>query len=97
MTILDSFHGAAYYGMDEMHLWGANIGKHLWTTFITDDSPRIFSVSNPFFLPNEYRQLLGNAAKRIQSMNPIDSHTGDFLGNYRVENNVVNFILTING
>jgi hypothetical protein len=81
--------------MDEMHLWGANIGKYLWTTLITDDSPRKFDISNPLFLPNEYRQLLGHASKCVQSMNPINSHTGDFLGNFRFEINIVNSILNV--
>jgi hypothetical protein len=77
-ALLKSFHGCSFFGLDEMHLWGMNIAKHIWS-MMKDDSQR-FGYYNPLFLRNAYREEIGRAMVQIQRMLPNGAIDGQFIG-----------------
>jgi hypothetical protein len=78
--LLESFHGFSFYGLDEMHLWGSNIGKQLWK-MITDNSQK-YGYKNPLFLHNQYRVTFGRYMEIAKTNNPVEATTGEFKGMY---------------
>ena len=79
LTLLDSFHGFAFYGFEEIHIWGANIGKHLW--LMIDDNAQKFGINNPLFLRTKYKLLLGQYMELAKTRNPVNATSGQFKGN----------------
>ncbi|KAG2190279.1 hypothetical protein INT46_003990 [Mucor plumbeus] len=71
LTLLDSFHGFTFYGFEEMHIWGANTGKHLW--LMIDDNSQKFGINNPLFLRTKYKLLLGQYMELAKTRNPVDA------------------------
>ena len=79
MTLLDSFHGFTFYGFEEMHIWGANTGKHLW--LMIDDNSQKFGINNPLFLRTKYKLLLGQYMELAKTRNPVNATSGQFKDN----------------
>ncbi|KAI8994858.1 hypothetical protein BDB01DRAFT_214359 [Pilobolus umbonatus] len=75
-SLLHSFHGATFWGVDEMHLWGQNIGKKLWA-MATDGTK--YGKNNPFFLGHSYREKLGLAIYCTKEANPGGNTHSDFV------------------
>ncbi|KAL9536957.1 hypothetical protein MBANPS3_012217 [Mucor bainieri] len=75
LTLLDSFArtGASFWGLDEMHLWGANLGKNLWA-MICDNKPGNLL----YYLPIKLRDALGAAMKNLKNVNHNGATTGEF-------------------
>ncbi|KAF1801234.1 hypothetical protein FB192DRAFT_1258844, partial [Mucor lusitanicus] len=57
-TVLSSFHGAFFFPIDEMHMWGQGIGKQLWA-IATDDSAK-YGITDPLWLDTNSRKSLGD-------------------------------------
>lgn len=51
-VLLKRFHGAYYWGLDEMYLWGANLGPKLWS-IIKDNNQKLLNVENPLFFKSK--------------------------------------------
>lgn len=77
LTLLDGFHGAEFWGLDEMHLWGQNIGRQLWA-LATDDSQK-YGIQNPFFLRKRYRELVSSISLRAKEFVPRGCTDGDLV------------------
>lgn len=79
LTLFKSFNGFSSYSLDEMHLWGSNVSKHLWS--MVDDNSTKFGINNPLFLKTKYKELLGKYMERSRSKNPTNATTGKLKGN----------------
>jgi hypothetical protein len=77
--VLDSFRGHAFFGLDEMHLWGLNISKSLWNTATDSNS----SNDNPLFIRADYRRKIGSAMKAAMGFTHRNALDGQFLGNIK--------------
>lgn len=72
LILLKSFDNAASLGLDEMHLWGMNIGKQL-LNIISDDT-QVFGSNNPLYLRHSYRIEMEKALERVKTLE------GDVIG-----------------
>ena len=61
-----------------MHIWSANIRKHLW--WMIDDNAQKYSISNPLFL-RRYKLLLGQYMELAKTQNPVNATSGQYKGN----------------
>lgn len=78
-ALLKSFHGPFFWGLDEMHLFGANAGSKVWS-IITDDGQKYQDASNPLFLRPKYREFVAEKMKIAQkNKHPLSTH-GNFAG-----------------
>ncbi|KAL0081971.1 hypothetical protein J3Q64DRAFT_1837308 [Phycomyces blakesleeanus] len=76
--ILSSFTGTCFFGLNELHLWGQNISKHLWA-IVTDNRQKKSDISNPLFLRKPYRVTLGKKLLLAQALSNHHSKDGSFL------------------
>ncbi|KAG2215776.1 hypothetical protein INT45_012494 [Circinella minor] len=71
---LDSFHGASFFGLDEMHLIGTNVSKHIWEMV----SGSFKNTTTMFELSNAARQVIGSSVETSTSTIPSSIFEGDF-------------------
>ncbi|KAG2214747.1 hypothetical protein INT45_002986 [Circinella minor] len=71
---LDSFHGASFFGLDEMHLIGTNVSKHIWEMV----SGSFQHTTMMFELSNAARQVIGSSIETSTSTIPSSIFEGDF-------------------
>ncbi|KAI9310769.1 hypothetical protein BX666DRAFT_1152675 [Dichotomocladium elegans] len=60
LSMLESFSGAFFWGLDEMHLLGSNVGPHLWTMLTNPVS------ESPFLLSNAQKTLVSTSLRRTK-------------------------------
>ncbi|KAI7848621.1 hypothetical protein BDC45DRAFT_574641 [Circinella umbellata] len=71
---LESFHGASFFGLDEMHLIGTNVSKRIWEMV----SGSLKNTTTMFELSNAARQVIGSSVKTSTSTIPSFIFEGDF-------------------
>lgn len=81
LALLKSFHDSFFWGLDEMHFWGANVGGKLWS-IMTDDGKKYQGTSNILFLRSKYRELIAVKMMLAQQNKHSCSSNGAFLGIY---------------
>ncbi|KAG2215611.1 hypothetical protein INT45_013097 [Circinella minor] len=81
---LESFHGASFFGLDEMHLIGANVSKRIWKMI----SGSFKNSTTSFELGTTKRQIIGSSVE--SSANTILSSVfeGDFRNYYTKPGNM---------
>ncbi|KAI9243657.1 hypothetical protein BDA99DRAFT_448935 [Phascolomyces articulosus] len=75
---LKSFHGYSFFGLDELHLIGANVTKKLWQ-MISRDFDTV--VNTTIQLPNRACSAIGNAIVASSATLPSGVFEGSFRGN----------------
>ncbi|KAG2217936.1 hypothetical protein INT45_004063 [Circinella minor] len=71
---LKSFHGASFFGLDEMHLIGTNVSKRIWEMV----SGSFKNTTTMFELSNAARQIIGSSVEKSTSTIPSSIFEGDF-------------------
>ncbi|KAG2216518.1 hypothetical protein INT45_002652 [Circinella minor] len=71
---LESFHGASFFGLDEMHLIGANVSKCVWKMI----SGSFKNSTTSFELGTSKRQIIGSSVESSANTIPSSIFKGDF-------------------
>ena len=71
---MESFHGASFFGLDEMHLIGTNVSKRIWEMV----SGSFKNTTTMFELSNAARQIIGNSVETSTNTIPSSIFEGDF-------------------
>lgn len=74
------FHGAYFWGLDETHFWGANLGPKIWSV-IRDNNQKLLDINNPLFLRTKYSELISQTMQDYQRNVHPCSIDGAFQGN----------------
>ncbi|KAG2210805.1 hypothetical protein INT45_007730 [Circinella minor] len=64
---LNAFHGFSYVGLDALHLFGSNVGKHIWEMIVSSYS----NADIPFRLPQKRREYV-DVHKKLANMRSVD-------------------------
>ncbi|KAG2219222.1 hypothetical protein INT45_004582 [Circinella minor] len=75
---LESFHGASFFGLDEMHLIGANVSKRIWEMI----SGSFKNSTTSFELGTSKRQIIGSSVESSVNTIPSSIFEGDFRNYY---------------
>ena len=71
---MESFHGTSFFGLDEMHLIGANVSKRIWEMV----SGSFKNSTTIFELGTTKRQIIGSSVEISANMIPSSIFEGDF-------------------
>ncbi|GAN08161.1 hypothetical protein MAM1_0191d07668 [Mucor ambiguus] len=74
LILYDTF----FMGLDEMHIWGANLGPKIWNV-ISEGENLALSSENPLFLKKRYRELISKAALKCQKSMHSGAMNGAFI------------------
>ena len=72
---LETFHGYSFFPIDELHLWGSNVGKKLWQ-ILSGDFTNV--TTNTLLLPPRRRKAIGEAIAQSSATIPSGIFEGDF-------------------
>ncbi|KAL9536551.1 hypothetical protein MBANPS3_012567, partial [Mucor bainieri] len=80
-TVLSSFHGAFFFPIDEMHMWGQGIGKQLWA-LATNDSAK-YGITNPLWLDTNSRKSLRDHMESLVKTTDVYALSNEFFNKYK--------------
>ncbi|KAG2216604.1 hypothetical protein INT45_009569 [Circinella minor] len=81
---LESFHSASFFGLDEMHLIGANVSKRIWEMI----SGSFKNSTTLFELGTTKRQIIGSSVESSANTIPSSIFKGDFRNYYTKPGNM---------
>ncbi|KAG2222827.1 hypothetical protein INT45_000442, partial [Circinella minor] len=81
---LESFHSASFFGLDEMHLIGANVSKRIWEMI----SGSFKNSTTSFELGTTKRQIIGSSVESSANTIPSSVFEGDFRNYYTKPSNM---------
>ncbi|KAG2215491.1 hypothetical protein INT45_012086 [Circinella minor] len=81
---LESFYGASFFGLDEMHLIGANVSKRVWEMI----SGSFKNSTTSFELGTSKRQIIGSSVESSVNTIPSSIFEGDFRNYYTKPGNM---------
>ncbi|KAG2222239.1 hypothetical protein INT45_010652 [Circinella minor] len=81
---LESFHSASFFGLDEMHLIGANVSTRVWEMI----SGSFKNSTTSFELGTSKRQIIGSSVESSANTMPSSIFEGDFRNYYTKPGNM---------